>query len=56
MLALMTMLHRVTIQDDFVFVGGGALNLCMEELLETATGKIAAIPEVPRCRSLGMCP
>lgn len=44
----MTMLERVGIEDDVVFVGGVALNPCVHKLLERACGRPVTVPDDPQ--------
>lgn len=44
----MSMLNRVTINSDVVFVGGVALNPCMGHLLEKAIGNTVIVPDNPQ--------
>jgi predicted CoA-substrate-specific enzyme activase len=38
------MLRRIRIEDEVVFVGGGALNTCLHELVATAIGRDVHVP------------
>ncbi len=42
------MIRKVSLEEDFVFVGGVALNPCMRELLGKIMGKTVLVPEDPQ--------
>lgn len=42
------MLRQIEAQDDFVFVGGVALNGCIRSLLKATLGREVLVPEAPR--------
>ena len=43
-----SMLQRVSIEDDVVFAGGVALNPCMKNIIEHHTGRKLCIPDDPQ--------
>lgn len=42
------MIGKVSLEEDFVFVGGVAFNPCMRDLLEKNMGKTVLVPEDPQ--------
>jgi predicted CoA-substrate-specific enzyme activase len=42
------MLRRLSLEDEIVFCGGGALNACLHELLARALGREVRLPPAPQ--------
>ena len=38
----------IPVEDDVLFVGGGALNTCLEQLIGSGLGRAVHVPEKPQ--------